>query len=60
MRIDVSRIVGFGLLLLGVASIALGVPVDAPEIDPGMATLPLALLGGAALIVRSRIRRRQQ
>jgi hypothetical protein len=29
----------------------------APEIDPGNIAVPLALIGGAVLIIRSRIRR---
>ena len=56
MSINVARLLGFGLLLVGAASLAFAQGA-APEIDPGSATVPLALLGGAALIIRSRIRR---
>jgi hypothetical protein len=59
MKFDVLRLVGCGLLLVGAASVAFAQTNGAPEIDPGTATVPLALLGGAAMIIRSRIRRRQ-
>jgi hypothetical protein len=56
MKIDVQKLSGFALLLLGASTFAFGgTPV--PEIDPGTATVPFALIGAAILIVRSRIRR---
>jgi hypothetical protein len=55
------RLVWMGLLLVGMASLGFAQDgPDAPEIDPGMATVALAILGGAVLIVRSKIRRRPQ
>ena len=61
MKIDLSRIIVLGLLLMGAASLAFGVPTDdAPEIDPAVAAMPLAMLAGAALIVRSWMHRRRQ
>jgi hypothetical protein len=60
VRTDLSRLLGLGLLLVGAAWFATAVPYEAPEIDPGVAATPLALVGGAALIVRSRMRRRRQ
>ena len=55
MKINVMKVVGLGLLLTGAA--LAGSVVPAPEIDPGSAAVPFALLGGAVLIIRSRIRR---
>jgi len=53
-----KKIAGFALLLAGAASTALAGAVAAvPEIDPGSAISALVLLGGAALIIRSRMRR---
>ncbi|MGD0777035.1 MAG: hypothetical protein ABSC05_29805 [Candidatus Solibacter sp.] len=61
MRDGVLRLLGFALLLVGAASLGFAQDLpDAPEIDPGMATVTLALVAGAALIVRSGIRRRRQ
>jgi hypothetical protein len=45
------RAFGIGLLLVGVAVNAFAVPV--PEIDPASGVNALALLGGAALVIRS-------
>jgi hypothetical protein len=47
------RIIGMALIAAATAVIALGIP-PAPEIDPGSATSALALLAGAALIIRGR------
>jgi len=44
------------LILAATAAIALAVSPDTPEIDPGSATSALALLAGAALIIRGRRR----
>ena len=49
------RIIGMALIMAATAAIALAVG-DAPEIDPGSATSALALLAGAALIIRGRRR----
>ena len=43
-----------GLLCTGAAFAG---SVSVPEIDPGSVAVPFALVGGAILIVRSRIRR---
>jgi hypothetical protein len=48
-------IAGLGLFVAASAFAAAAPP--APEIDPASATAPFALLGGAILIIRSRIRR---
>jgi hypothetical protein len=44
------------LILAATAAIALAQGVAAPEIDAGSATSALALLAGAALIIRGRRR----
>jgi hypothetical protein len=49
------RIIGMALIMAATAAIALAVG-GAPEIDPGSATSALALLAGAALIIRGRRR----
>jgi hypothetical protein len=52
------KIAGFALLFIGCSSFLFGTPVaDAPEIDSGMAGSALALIGGAVLMVRSRLRK---
>jgi len=53
-----TKIAGMMLLLLGVAGLAnaSGV-VSAPEIDPASGVSALALLSGALLIIRSRLRK---
>ena len=48
------KIIGMALIMAATAAIALA--GDAPEIDPGSATSALALLAGAALIIRGRRR----
>ena len=50
------RIIGMALIMAATVAIALASPPDAPEIDPGSATSALALLAGAALIIRGRRR----
>ena len=50
-----KRIVGMTLILMGMAFVAMATAVlDAPEIDPGSAGSALALLAGAALVIRGR------
>ncbi len=56
MKKDVIKLVVLGFTLAGTALWG-GSVAPAPEIDPGTIAVPLALLGGAVLIVRSRIRR---
>jgi hypothetical protein len=55
-----KRNVLFNLVVLTLAiattSIA-AISVGAPEINPGSAATPVALLGGALMILRSRLRR---
>jgi MYXO-CTERM domain-containing protein len=52
------RIIGMALIAIAAAAIALaqGDTASTPEIDPGSATSALALLAGAALIIRGRRR----
>ncbi len=47
------RILGMSLLLVGIASVA-SAALGVPEIDPATGVNAIALLGGAALIIRSR------
>ncbi|MGD0497889.1 MAG: hypothetical protein ABSC23_05575 [Bryobacteraceae bacterium] len=49
-----NKFVGITLLLIGSATFALATGV--PEIDPGSAGSALALLAGAALVIRGRRR----
>jgi hypothetical protein len=53
-----KRIVGIAVILIGTAAFALAKPQDGdgPEIDPGSAASALALLAGAALVIRGRRR----
>lgn len=55
MKRDILKLVVFGLVLSGVALCG-GTVAPAPEIDPGTIAVPLTLIGGAVLIIRSRIR----
>ena len=50
------RIIGMALIMAATAAIALARTGTGPEIDPGSATSALALLAGAALIIRGRRR----
>ena len=50
-----KRIVGMTLILVGAAAVAMAVPT-VPEIDSGSAGSVLALLVGAALVIRGRRR----
>jgi hypothetical protein len=47
------RIIGMALIMAATAAIVLAAP-GVPEIDPGSATGALALLAGAALLIRGR------
>ena len=47
------KIAGIAMLLIGAAGLAMA-GTAAPEIDPGSAAAPLALLSGAMLIIRGR------
>jgi len=48
-----TKIVGMIMLLIGVAGFAMA-GTAVPEIDPGSAVAPFALLSGAILIIRAR------
>jgi hypothetical protein len=48
----VSKMAGLALLLIGV--VALCPAFDAPEINPSMGANALALLSGAAILIRAR------
>ena len=50
-----KRIVGMTLILVGAAAVAMATQAG-PEIDPGSAGSALALLTGAALVIRGRRR----
>jgi hypothetical protein len=52
------KITGFILLLAGFASVAFAGSVsNAPEVDAGYVTGAVVLIGGAALMIRSRLRK---
>jgi hypothetical protein len=55
MKLNVLTLTVLGTLLAGVLAAQSTAP--APEIDPGSMAVPFALLGGAVLMIRSRIRR---
>ncbi|HEY1493761.1 MAG TPA: hypothetical protein VGF49_04430 [Candidatus Solibacter sp.] len=55
MKKDVIKLVLLAFALAGTA-LSGGVASPAPEIDPGTIAMPLALVGGAVLIIRSRLR----
>lgn len=48
------KAVGLILLMLGTAAAVLAIPVPGPEIDAGSAVSALALISGAALVIRGR------
>jgi hypothetical protein len=50
------RIVGMALIMAATVAVTLAQTNGAPEIDAGSATSALALLAGAALIIRGRRR----
>ncbi len=49
------KVLGMMLLLVGMAGI-LPAPVSAPEIDPNSGTSAFALLAGALLVLKSRLK----
>lgn len=51
-----TKTVGFALLLVGLSSFAIAGAV-APEVDTGFVPGSLVLVAGAALLIRSRLRR---
>jgi hypothetical protein len=60
MKIDASWILrgfGFALILSALSSSAWAVPTT-PEMDPGLVTSGLALLGGGLAIIAGRTRRK--
>jgi hypothetical protein len=54
---NMKKIVGMALILIAMAVVAIAKTNDGPEIDPGSAASALALLAGAALIIRARFRK---
>ena len=52
-----TKIVGMMLLMAGIAGFAMADAVIAPEISAGSAGSALALLSGAALVIRGRKRK---
>jgi hypothetical protein len=56
--VNMRRIIGMALIMAATVAIALASSSSggAPEIDPGSATSALALLAGAALMIRGRRR----
>ena len=54
-----SKTGGAFLVLIGMSKLALGCPVQAPEIDAATGVAALALLAGGLLVIRSR-RKRQK
>jgi hypothetical protein len=48
---------GLLLILSGMSSVAMAIPVSTPEVDPASATSALALLVGAVLLARDKFRR---
>lgn len=55
MKSTFYKSLGMGMLLIGVASLCLGIPA-APEIDGASAVNALALLSGVMLVIRGRKR----
>lgn len=53
-----SRAIGFGLVLTACSTTGWAGPQFAPEIDPGLATSAMALLGGGLAMIASRKRRK--
>ena len=52
-----NKCLGMVLLALGASSFAWAISVDVPEIDPGSAGSAFAMVAGALLIIRSRLKR---
>jgi len=51
---DMSKLIGFSLLLIGAASFALAGTTAAPEIDGASAASAIVLLSGGLLVLRAR------
>jgi hypothetical protein len=50
-----TKVVGLFLLIIGsAAAVYARIGAEAPEIDPGSAVSALALISGAALVIRGR------
>jgi hypothetical protein len=49
--------IGFALVLSAFSTSASAVPVPVPEIDPGLATSAMALLGGGLAMIAARSKR---
>jgi hypothetical protein len=57
-RLNLMKLFGMIVLLLGVAGIALANPTyGVPEIDPGSGAMAVSLLGGSLLVLRGRKKR---
>jgi len=52
-----TKTLGIALLLVGASVAAMAIPAGVPEIDAGSAGSALALLAGAALVIRGRRRK---
>jgi hypothetical protein len=53
-----SRAIGFGLVLTACSTTGWAGPQFTPEIDPGLATSAMALLGGGLAMIAGRRRRK--
>ncbi len=51
-----KKLAGVTLILIGAAAVAMAGTGGSPQIDPGSAASALALLTGAALVIRGRRR----
>jgi hypothetical protein len=56
MQLNVLKLAVLGTLVAAAAFGGISA-APAPEIDPGSVAVPFVLLGGAVLMIRSRIRR---
>jgi hypothetical protein len=54
MEAEMTRFLGFTLLLMTVAGVASGAAVAGPEIDASSGVTAVGLLAGAILVLRSR------
>ena len=48
------KLIAVMLLVLGTSTVLMAIPTSVPEIDPTTATAAVALLAGAALVIRGR------
>jgi len=53
----IFRLSSFALLIVGVSALTYAQTQPTPEINPGTGMNALALLAGAALVVRARLKR---